>query len=70
MPAPSQLGDAFGVFHAPSFGAILLFGLLLMAIFVAWLYARSDLRCDPRADQPASVGGFIHDVFMTKRAGR
>src|ERR1700719_5386555 len=31
--------DAFEVFHARSFGAILLFRLLLMAIFAVWLNA-------------------------------
>src|SRR5438876_6820553 len=58
--------DAFEVVHAPSFGAILLFGLLLMAIFVAWLYAAIgiyDVTLGP--DQPVSVGSFIHDVFAT-----
>ena len=59
--------DAFDVVHAPSFGAILLFGLLLMAIFVAWLYAAIgiyDVTLGP--DQPASIGGFLHDVFATE----
>jgi uncharacterized membrane protein len=58
--------DAFEVFHAPSFGAILLFGLLLMAIFVLWLNAAIaiyDLTLGPA--QPASVGAFAHDVFAT-----
>jgi uncharacterized membrane protein len=58
--------DAFGVFHVPAFGAILLFGLLLMAIFVAWLYAAIaiyDLTLGP--DQPVSVSAFIHDLLMT-----
>jgi len=58
--------DAFGVFHAPGFGAILLFGLLLMATFVAWLNAAIaiyDLTLGP--DQPASTGAFIHDLFAT-----
>src|SRR6266851_7687968 len=59
--------DAFGVIRAPSFAAILLFGLLLMAIFVAWLYAAIgiyDLTLGP--DQPASVGAFVHDVLATE----
>jgi uncharacterized membrane protein len=59
--------DAFGVFHAPSFGAILLFGLMLMAIFVLWLNVAIgiyDVTLGP--DQPASVGAFIRGVFMTE----
>ncbi len=65
--AEASWADAFEVVHAPSFGAILLFGLLLMAIFVAWLNAAIgiyDLTLGP--DQPASVGGFAHDLFMTE----
>jgi len=58
--------DAFEVVHAPSFGAILRFGLLLMAIFVVWLNAAIaiyDLTLGPAL--PVSVGGFVHDVFAT-----
>ena len=60
--------DAFGVFHAPSFGKILLFGLVLMAIFLVWLNAAIaiyGLTLGP--DQPASVGAFVHDLFATGR---
>jgi uncharacterized membrane protein len=60
--------DAFGVFRAPSFGAILLFGLLLMAIFLVWLnvaIAIYDLTLGP--EPPASVGAFVHDLFATDR---
>src|SRR5438132_1319690 len=31
--------DAFGVFRSPSFGAIVVLGLVLMAIFLLWLLA-------------------------------
>ena len=58
--------DAFEVVHAPSFGAILRFGLLLMAIFAVWLNAAIaiyDLTLGPA--QPVSVGAFVHDVFAT-----
>ncbi len=60
--------DAFGVFRAPSFGAIVLFGLLLMAIFLVWLnvaIAIYDLTLGP--EPPASVGAFVHDLFATDR---
>src|SRR6202007_942557 len=30
---------AYEVFRAPAFGTVMRFGLLLMAIFLAWLYA-------------------------------
>jgi uncharacterized membrane protein len=60
--------DALDVFRAPSFGAIMLFGLILMAIFLLWLTAATaiyDLTLGPA--QPASVSTFIRDVFTTDR---
>src|SRR5437763_10686893 len=35
--AATGWADAFGIFRAPSFGSIVLFGLMLMAIFLLWL---------------------------------
>ena len=58
--------DAFGVIRAPSFGAIVRFGLLLMAIFLAWLnvaIAIYDVTLGPAP--PASLGGFARDLFTT-----
>jgi uncharacterized membrane protein len=58
--------DAFGVIRAPSFAAIVRFGLLLMAIFLAWLnvaIAIYDLTLGPAP--PASLGGFARDLFTT-----
>lgn len=58
--------DAFGVLRSPSIGAILLLGLLLMAIYLVWLVAAQaiyDVTLGP--DAPASFGSFIHDVFAT-----
>ena len=59
--------DAFGVYRSPSFGSIVLFGLLLMAIFFVWLtvaMAIYDLTLGP--DQPASAAAFVRDVFTTE----
>jgi uncharacterized membrane protein len=61
--------DAFGVVRAPAFGAILVLGLLLLAIFLLWLaaaYAIYLVTLGP--EPPASIGTFIRDVFTT-RAG-
>jgi uncharacterized membrane protein len=61
--------DAFGVIHSPAIAAILLLGLVLVAIFLLWLVAAEAvymLTLGPEA--PASAGAFIHDVFTT-RAG-
>ncbi len=61
--------DAFGVVRAPAFGAIVVLGLLLLAIFLLWLgaaYAIYLVTLGP--ESAASMRSFIHDVFMT-RAG-
>jgi uncharacterized membrane protein len=58
--------DAFGVTASPRFGAILLLGLLLGAIFLAWLAVAEGLysvTLGPEA--PASIGSFLADVFTT-----
>jgi uncharacterized membrane protein len=58
--------DAFGVVRAPAFGAILMLGLLLLAIFLLWLaaaYAIYLVTLGP--EPPASIGTFIRDVFTT-----
>jgi uncharacterized membrane protein len=58
--------DAFGVVHSPSFPAIVLLGLVLMAIFLLWLLAALKiyaLTLGPAS--PASPAAFIRDVFTT-----
>ena len=58
--------DAFGVVRAPAFGAILVLGLVLLAIFLLWLGAANAiymLTLGP--EPPASLGSFVRDVFTT-----
>ena len=58
--------DAFGVVRAPAFGAILVLGLVLLAIFLLWLaaaYAIYLVTFGP--EPPASLGAFVQDVFTT-----
>ena len=58
--------DAFGVVRSPSFPAIVLLGLVLMAIFLLWLLAALKiyaLTLGPTS--PASPAAFIRDVFTT-----
>jgi uncharacterized membrane protein len=65
--AEAGWADAFGVFLARSFPAIMRFGLLLMAIFLLWLNVAIwlyDVTLGP--EQPASLGAFAHDVFATE----
>jgi uncharacterized membrane protein len=58
--------DAFGVVRAPAFGAILVLGLALLAIFLLWLaaaYAIYLVTLGP--ESPASIGAFAGDVPTT-----
>jgi uncharacterized membrane protein len=58
--------DAFGVVRAPAFGAILVLGLALLAIFLLWLaaaYAIYLVTLGP--ESPASIGAFAGDVLTT-----
>jgi uncharacterized membrane protein len=58
--------DAFGVFGSPSFGAVVLLGLVLMAIFLLWLLAAEAIyQITLGPAPPASVGGFVYDVLAT-----
>ncbi len=58
--------DAFGVVRAPAFGAIVVLGLLLLAIFLLWLAAAWAIyQATLGPAPPASVGSFVRDVFTT-----
>jgi uncharacterized membrane protein len=61
--------DAFGVVRAPAFGAMLVLGLLLLAIFLLWLAAADAIYLVTLGPEPpTSIGSFVRDVFTT-RAG-
>jgi uncharacterized membrane protein len=54
------------VVQSPSFGAIVLLGLLLMAIFLLWLLAAEAIyQMTLGPEPPVSIGSFIRDVFST-----
>ncbi len=58
--------DAFGVIRSPSIAAIVLLGVVLMAIFLLWLAAAEAiymLTLGP--EPPVSTAAFVHDVFTT-----
>ena len=58
--------DAFGMVRSPSFGAILVLGFVLLAIFLLWLVAAQliySVTLGP--EPPASIATFIRDVFTT-----
>ncbi|HET6467867.1 MAG TPA: DUF2189 domain-containing protein [Geminicoccaceae bacterium] len=58
--------DAFGVVKAPTFGTIVVLGLILLAIFLVWLataYMIYALTLGP--EPPTSISGFARDVLTT-----
>jgi uncharacterized membrane protein len=58
--------DAFSVIGSPGFGAILVLGLVLLAIFLLWLLAANvifQVTLGPKP--PVSIAAFAHDVFTT-----
>jgi uncharacterized membrane protein len=58
--------DSFGVIASPRFVAILLLGLLLLAIFLIWLAAADGIYAVTLGPEPpASIGSFLRDVFTT-----
>jgi uncharacterized membrane protein len=58
--------DAFGVVRAPAFGAILVLGLVLLAIFLLWLAAAYGIYAVTLGPElPATVGAFVYEVFTT-----
>jgi uncharacterized membrane protein len=60
--------DAFAVFRSPALPSILAFGLLLLAIFAAWIYAAELIYgwlYGP--NPPAAALPFINDVMTTDR---
>jgi uncharacterized membrane protein len=61
-------GDGFALVHSPAFGAILALGLMLMALFLLWLAAAWAIYTATLGPEPpASIIGFIRDVFTTER---
>jgi uncharacterized membrane protein len=58
--------DAFGVVRAPAFGAIVVLGLLLLAIFLLWLAAAQAIYLVTLGPEPPpSMSAFVRDVFTT-----
>jgi uncharacterized membrane protein len=58
--------DAFGVIGSRSFGAVLVLGLVLVAIFLLWLVAAESIYTATLGPEPpASVASFVSDVFTT-----
>ena len=62
--------DLLEVFRSPSIGAITRLGLVLLAIFVAWLIAAQTMYAQIMGGaEPASLGEFARQI-LTTHAGR
>jgi uncharacterized membrane protein len=58
--------NAFGVVRSPSFGAIVVMGLLLVVIFMAWLATAEVVYLVTLGPAPpASIASFARDLFTT-----
>ncbi|MBI1217358.1 MAG: DUF2189 domain-containing protein [Rhodobacteraceae bacterium] len=58
--------DAFAVLAEPSFGAIFVLGLFLLATFIVWLLVADGLYALTMGPAvPVSAGAFLHDVLTT-----
>ena len=59
---------AFAAFRSPAIGSIVLLGVVLLAIFGVWLLTADVLYLGTvAAEQPTSLGNFVHDVLLTRR---
>jgi uncharacterized membrane protein len=58
--------NAFGVLRSPSFGAIVVLGLLLVVVFMAWLATAEVIYLGTLGPAPpASIAQFARDLFTT-----
>jgi uncharacterized membrane protein len=65
---PVTWATAFAAFRSPAIGSIFLLGVVLLAIFGAWLLTADVLYLGTvAAEQPTSLGNFVHDVLFTRR---
>ncbi len=58
--------DAFGIVRSPAFGAVLVLGLVLTLIFLAWMGMAQLIYLQTLGPEPpASLAAFLGDVFTT-----
>jgi uncharacterized membrane protein len=63
---PTDWATAFSVVKSPSFAAIFVLGLVLLAIFIVWLIAAHGIWAATLGPEPpASVGAFLREVLTT-----
>lgn len=57
---------AFDVRHSPALPSIAAVGVMLVAVFIAWLLIAQALYVHAFGDTPpASISAFLHDIFFT-----
>lgn len=67
MGQDTSWADALGTIRSPAFGGILALGLLLFAIFIAWLgTAQMIYNATLGPEAPASIAAFAGDVVGTQ----
>lgn len=63
---PAGWAEAFAVLRSPAFGAILVLGLYLLAIFLTWMVAAFGIyHATLGPEPPVSVAAFARDVATT-----
>lgn len=63
---PASWLHAFGMVRAPSFGAIVILGLILLALFLLWIGAAQVIYLSTLGPMPpVSPGAFLSDVLTT-----
>jgi uncharacterized membrane protein len=63
---PANWATPFGVFASPSFGSILVLGLMLAGLYLLWLLAASVIYAVTLGpEMPRSASAFMHDVLLT-----
>lgn len=66
MGLPASWRDAFEVLQSPSLGSIVLLGLFLIGIFVAWIAASQAIfALTMGSAPPATIGEFVYRLFNT-----
>ena len=63
---PITWRDAFGVFHSPSLGEIVILSMMLLGLFLAWIGVAYSLYAFTLGPQPpVSIEQFAIDLFTT-----
>jgi len=66
MGEEPRWADAFAVWKSPSFGAILLLGLMLFGVFLVWILTANGIYYATMGpDYPTSIGSFLREVLTT-----